>query len=670
MYKSKDYFDDIHNIYIGASSKNNDGFIGKNYIKKFDLSDQDDTYKVLDLLKSKVYMKINIDESCIVGWAEKFYREHPKASKGDFIGDDTGLVKITGEIREPYFFKDFILPYTEGTNEKFKYLMDKLNDRLNKKDLGAYYTAIPYAKKAAELVRNAISKVPSGNDYIILDRCAGTGNLESVLSDDELSHCVLSTYEYYEYKVLMERLADKVRTIIPPTENLVKYSSGFVLNGNALEKEYLDNSIINSYLKDKNCTIIMFENPPYQDSSSITFVENGDISRRATTRRKGSFVLEEFKKDIKKFNGQQAVAREISNLFIWSAFKYYLRQSTDSYIVFSPVKYFKSANIVNKKFIKGFLFNRKHFHASPSSISCIQWQNIDDFKLDSLSLDAYDIVNNDILDIKKTIVIKKIETNISLLNDTRKFSNDLSGGSVVKSNGYEDEKWQHHSNGRQPIYNDNIVGYLVSKSSMIDPKHYNLVRTNFNTALKNSYGFWLRKDNYLKKLPMFVAKVIPLKNWYDKDVYFTSNDGGDAFEKDDKFLLNCLIFTCLTPKNKCISFNGSDHRLYLNELCFDTGSLASEYILSQSLNDYQHRIISLWYRILKEAKETDDYNDEYNYGMYQIIQELDTYYKNDKNKKVYNYTELHSDIISMKSNLNEFYNSYIKDDMFKYELIK
>ena len=48
--------------------------------------------------------------------------------------------------------------------------------RFRKKNLGAFYTHKLYAEKSLELVRAAIARVPTGNDYIILDRCAGTGN--------------------------------------------------------------------------------------------------------------------------------------------------------------------------------------------------------------------------------------------------------------------------------------------------------------------------------------------------------------------------------------------------------------------------------------------------------------------------------------------------------------
>lgn len=68
--------------------------------------------------------------------------------------------------------------------------------------------------------------------------------------------------------------------------------------------------------------------------------------------------------------------RELTNLFIWSGFKYYLRQNTDSYILFSPCKYFKTIGLTdNVKFEKGYVFNRKYFHATPSIISCVYWNN-------------------------------------------------------------------------------------------------------------------------------------------------------------------------------------------------------------------------------------------------------------------------------------------------------
>ena len=147
VYNSADYIDDIQKIYVGASSKDNDAFSKNvNPVAEYDYMEMVDSAEVQKLLINKVanetdwYIPIDLDENCIVGWAERYYREIPKATKGDFLGDGTGKINLNGEIRDPKHFAGLINPYTEPTNEKFKYLMDCLNDRLNKKDLGAFYT--------------------------------------------------------------------------------------------------------------------------------------------------------------------------------------------------------------------------------------------------------------------------------------------------------------------------------------------------------------------------------------------------------------------------------------------------------------------------------------------------------------------------------------------------
>ena len=55
-----------------------------------------------NVLRISEEQKINIDENCIVGWATRFYKENPNATKSDFIGDETGKIKIIGEIGTCY----------------------------------------------------------------------------------------------------------------------------------------------------------------------------------------------------------------------------------------------------------------------------------------------------------------------------------------------------------------------------------------------------------------------------------------------------------------------------------------------------------------------------------------------------------------------------------------
>lgn len=659
VYDAQDFYEEIHIVYCGSASLNNDGFNAKGIApKKIDYADSLGADELKQILRSDEYVKIRIDENCIVGWAERYYRENPKASKGSFIGDD-GEYSCEGEIRRPVVFKRFIVPYEGETNEKFKYLMDKLNDRLKKKKLGAFYTPEAYAEKAHELLQMAIARVPEGNDYVIIDRCAGTGNLEAVFTDEELSHCILSTYEYFEYKVLFERLGDKVRHIVPPTEQNVEYNDGLIVNADAMSKEFIENPVIRKYVDDPKVTVIMYENPPYQDSSAITF--KAEDGKREKTGRKESYVCEQFKKHMKSFDANGAAAREISNLFIWSAFYFYMKKKSDSYIVFSPVKYFKQSNMVSTEMIRGYIFNRKHFHATPSSIACVLWSNIKN-PSNKWSLEAIDIVDDETTEIGN-VVVKKCLSTLTKIFDNRKFGDDLSGTVCCEADGTESIKECY----RDILINENIIGYLRAFSFGIDPKNYCLTRCVSKNALG---GFYLRSDNYLTKLPLFCAKMFPQDKWYEKDVYFTTADGGDRYTRDNDFLKSCLIYTCLSRYNKCLSFNGSDGRFYRNELCFHKDTLANIDLKKFKLDADEKELLEVWSRVLDKAEKTGKMVDSFTYGPYQIEQEINTFAKTEDGKNVYDYPELNSELNTLKVLLKKYYTTHIREKMFEYELVK
>lgn len=313
LYKSQDYLSDIEKVYFGGASKSNSGFTGHSYITKFDYADQVAAANLIKTLKENEYTKIHIDENCVVGWATSYYKAVVTARKEDFIGDDSGRHKTIGEIRNPSVFKEYIIPYNGTTNIKFQYLMDKLNDTLQKKNLGAFYTPEAYAAKSHELLRKAIARVPDGNDYIILDRCAGTGNLEKGLTDEELSHCILSTVEYYEYKVMQEILGAKVRHIIPPVEAADTFNAGLVRGADALSQEYVENPVIKQYIDNPKCTIIIFENPPYAETTSAEHQRTKASGK--SNAWKTSFVVQEMKKNLTGVVGRPI--NDLGNAFIW-----------------------------------------------------------------------------------------------------------------------------------------------------------------------------------------------------------------------------------------------------------------------------------------------------------------------------------------------------------------
>ena len=115
---------------------------------------------------------------------------------------------------------------------------------------------------------------------------------------------------------------------------------------------------------------------------------------------------------------------DLSNLFIWSGFKFYLKKPTDSYILYAPTKYWRNQSLVNKKFEDGFLCNRKEFHANQvSAIGCIWWKNIYDTDTKEITLTPYDIKNKITSRATNDITIKKAFYNLSYAYDKRPLVN-------------------------------------------------------------------------------------------------------------------------------------------------------------------------------------------------------------------------------------------------------
>lgn len=671
-FHSADYLEFIEQVYIGAASRDNKGFIGGHPFAELDyVENQADESKLILLLRENNFTKIHIDENCIVGWATSYYRQFPNARKSDFIGDLTGKVKIIGEIRKPDKFKKYIYPYEGATNTKFQYLMDKLNDVIQKKNLGAFYTPTLYAEKSLELVREAIRRVPAGNDYIILDRCAGTGNLELGLTDEEKSHAILSTVEYYEYKVLLEILGDKVRYIIPPTEKEDTFNMGLVRGADALSEEYINNPVIKQYIDNPKCTIILYENPPYAETTSAEHQRHG-VSVESSAWKK-SYVLSEMRKEI-----SGTALNDLGNAFIWSGFQYYLRQSTDSYIVYSPVKYWKAQHLISKKFLNGFAYNRKHFHTNiEACIMVALWSNENDLSTEEITIKAYNIIDNT-LRYEKDLVVSKIYSIYSkIYYDKRTLPADTKTTVLIGLDGCEKTtgKLRH-----TPYYADDIIGYLVANTSGFDNPDLNsslLVGGRYD-----GNGFYLRKDNFLEKLPMYAASryITHNREWTERARIMKTADGSEKYFAALKsgqlsdYLLKVLLFTVFESHNHFRSFLGSDGHFYRNELCLDTtngDTIASVAITGFHADSSEKELFALWDSIIYLAKRTKNYNSSLTYGIYQISNELDTCTHDDEtDRNVYDYPELHGHLQTMKKLIRDYYNIEIVPTLFEYEFLK
>jgi hypothetical protein len=694
-YESEKYLDFIEKLYNGSASRSDSGFVEHTRGKKlcYGKSAADEN-ELIDLLRSDKNIKVHIDDTDIVGWARTFYALNPKAAKSAFLGDETGNIKIVGEIRKPNILKDYIYPYTEPSNIRFKYLMDQLNDDLNKKDLGAFYTPEAYARKSAELVMKAISRIPEGNDYIILDRCAGTGNLEAVLSDDILKHCILSTYEYYEYKVLLQRLGSKVLRVIPPVEHPDTFDNGMVKGSNALGTDLIPthffknadgswkegfencgNDYIEKFVNNPKCTMIVYENPPYAETTSIEHQKIGAGTTSSSWKK--NFVIEEMKKEI-----YGAATNDMGNAFIWSAFKYYLRQDTDSYIVYSPVKYWKTQHIIQKEFVDGYAFNRRWFHANiDACIMVALWGNKEDSTCNNIMLSGFNINDKGKLEDQIDLPVKQIYSIYSdRYYDKRYFANDVKNGITLGYDGYQAKNVKIR---QIPIFNNNIIGYLTAAGSGFD--NPDICSSLINAGKYNGNGFYLRSDNFLEKLPMFAASryITYNREWTERARIMKSADGADRYNADVKsgklsvFLDKCLFFTVFEAQNHMRSFTGSDARFYRNELCLDTtngSTLASIEIEKMIPDAREQKMIELWKIILEEAKKSDKYDSSLTYGIYQITQELNTFTEtvlaNGKTQKEYDNPTLNGALKSMRTLVKDYYNMEIVPTLFEYEFLK
>lgn len=525
---------------------------------------------------------------------------------------------------------------------EFQYKIDK-NIR---RRLGVFYTPDLYSKKTLELVRMAISNIPKENDYIILDRCAGIGNLEKYMTDDELSHCVLSTYNFEEYQVLKEKFNGKVRHIIFDKKEKIT---------DALSEKYINNKTIKKYVVSKNCNVILLENPPYAETTGIEHQKLGQASSNSSWKK--SFVVSEMKKEIKNNS-----STEMANAFIWSGFNYYLKKENDTYIVLAPIKYWKTHKIIENDFVKGFAFNSKYFGTKhPSCITCIYWKNTKKDKKEKLEIECFDIKEDQLVNTGK-IEIKQINTKISDYYDKRVFKDDVLKGIFCELDGTENKKTNIIGTGR---YNKNIIGYIVVKSTFNNPE---LNTSLLVTTRYDGVGSYLREDNFMEILPIFSAgRYLQYKNlWYERAMLMKTADMKEKYLEDVKsgklniFLLKNLFFVCLNSQNHCRSLIGSDGRIYKNQLCLDKNTLASKKLEIMCFNDLEKEIYDIWIKILEITKKNEKYNKKFNYGVYQIEKEINTKEN----------VELNTLLKELKIKLKEYYLKEIMPVLIEYEFIK
>ena len=629
-------------------------------------------------------VKVNINVHNVYGWSTFYY------NNASYYKQKPEKKSFFEELRNPIgTLVEFIKPWT-GKETDFKYIMDMLNDPMTQKKLGAFYTPPEYAKLAVGLVKKAIQRALDAgkSDYIILDRCAGTGNLEMYLDDgdeDILSHVIVSTYELKEWMVLKDRFGGRVRYIIPPipankNDLPALTDDGFLSGANALTRDIIDNPVVMQYVNNPDCAIILFENPPYIETTSIEFQKRGEGAE--ATAWKDNYIVAEMKKEV-----SGAASNDMANIFIWSAFKFFLRQDSDSYIVFSPVKYYKSQHIIKKKFIEGYAFNRVHFHAKTDAcIMCAYWSNETDTVTKKITLKAINLDENKKYINEGTIDVKKVFKRFSDgYYDTTTNNDDKFDGIACELNGTCSSKSNSQIRSSK-LYNENMIGYLVANQFGFDNPRLNAIFTRAGAYGGN--GFYIRSHNFMEKLPLFAASRYTdhVNNWKVMSMIMKSADRDIQYRADvqsgklELFLFRTLFWTCMSHYPHIRSLRGSDGRLYLNQICLDGNTLAKEkfndfiskgYTLTKS----EQKLLDKMENLLKMVKECDEYNSMFNYGLYQIDEEINikiqTGVKSDGSPKMdFKYGDINNLVKEIKSLAKQYYVDNLIDTLFDYEFLK
>ena len=244
------------------------------------------------------------------------------------------------------------------------------------KTRGAFFTPDQYVKISTQYLKEAI---PKNLPYLIIDRCAGSGNLEKFLDSEQRKHCLLNTYEYCEWIYLASKYDEwgevpkvenvgKKCQVIPPFNKQSLNSIYFDKdqgNGDALSQEFNEwlKSFINLWReKNEGGIVIFLENPPFADIYSN---KKGGIK---SSMGKTSWIYKQMNKVPEK--------QQLENQFIWSAFNLFLTEK-DSYILYAPISYWKSHHIINKQFVKGYICNRRYFtdNKGDCALPLIWWKN-------------------------------------------------------------------------------------------------------------------------------------------------------------------------------------------------------------------------------------------------------------------------------------------------------
>lgn len=598
---------------------NNFHNINDKFYEKLELENDSTFVQTPDVFIKDLFKGMKDIEKCVENSGLNLQNDFNKIKKLK-----SALMQLNQEKKILYWVEPiFINDLKEIIAEKW----DHVGGKDYRKDRGAFFTPKEYAEIMQTYLKNIFNENPD-KEILVIDRCAGTGQLEYNLPKDILKCFVLNTYEFCEWVNLGSKFQNKVRMLKPPYTNAqlidVYIDENLMENGNALTEEF--NSWLKKYIDNwrsqfPNGKIVFFENPPFRDETANSHGNGHSITK--------SYIYNKLKEETKIADG---TIRDLSFQFIWSANQFL--NAGDEYCLISPIKYWKWRDINSFNFIEGFLSNRKKYNATEGGIPIIRWK-----KNFPNSYGCSSIFLSNELDDKK-IEIKQINKRVNEFNIP-----------IVK----KDASYAILSVGNMFVHNGNIL-------------------TNLNKGISNK-KFYVSNENILQ-----ISVLNALNAWKGKDyirdalTIMKSADKQDSAWKDIEFLNDCLLWTLLTDKTECFSYWSDSNELILNEICYAGKAIEK---LDKNLLDNDHKeLIKIWNQLNKKIVENckSKILPKFNYGLKQIMNDFNTKKvwttRFGKKQEDYEFPEINSSIKTLKTKLSDFYDKYIYPKLEKYELLK
>ena len=226
------------------------------------------------------------------------------------------------------------------------------------------------------------------------------------------------------------------------------------------------------------------------------------------------------------------------------------------------------------------------------------------------------------------------------------------------------------------LHSDNMIGFLIAEKMSFDNTDLGTVLTRV-AVYNGTGGFYLRRDNFLTKLPLFAVGRYPSEGrFWVRGTVNRNADNGENFVQDDDFLKACLMFTVLgVPQQVPVVHRQRrpllSQRVVLRRLCRSHRRNRSPGGLA--LNDADKALLHQWSKVMDEAKQTANYNPALSYGTYQIKDDLNTSHRvkvGDKTQTVYDYPVLNGELKTLKAMTMAYHAEQVAPKLWDYGLLK